>query len=1041
MNKIIRRGVLIALAAVIIVALFAIFRTVSGHTRQIQLDTSGAMVSLAQNGDTIVFNPDGTYIIQGDVEIQGVTFTYETQGSYSVLDGKLVFNESAPLISVNSKFGSFELSGDIHTEIIDDALIVQLEASNESSTFELAYFTLGKEEADHLGVVGITAGSWEDNPNAENTENKEEETPVKDPPKLDAEGALLTIESAGNRIAFFPDNTFRLLAQFSQSDGGLSLTFDYSLEDRYEVKDGKLILPKETTGLLNSDFMASYGYTDVETPTKCSAEIVDGLLELHFVIQVDGGEKEVAVFKIGKEDAEKLGITGVEGATVVEEKKDPPAPTSSDNAPAQPSVASDAKPLSFSSGEYTITFYSNGQYKESGTVYAGGATVSVTVTDTYTIDENGTLSIRSGNQVSCYASMGGYDVSFGAPNNTACSGNSGGYTISFHVPANGQTYHVGTVTLSADDVKRIQENFGLEGDKPEPTPEPSPSPDDPSAENIQLNSEAGITLTFYPDSNTFDVTGKTVLGGMELASYSLTAPGTYSTVDNTLTLNPATLKITALHDMAKPLEGETEISFSVEKSDDNTLQIILPIGDPPVSYSMTSDQAKKIGIDLDTYPESSDVPSDPYTPDDSKTVIAFIKDYGAFTISGAGKFVVSGMEADLSFNTADTYTVAADGSVTAANTADALAYTITMFGQAQDATATPETTIVKDGDSYKVTLIANVSGQTITLCEGTVKAEDVITEETPASPYTPDDSKTVITFMKDYGAFTISGAGKFVVSGMEADLTFTAADTYSVADDGTVTAANTADAISYTVTMFGQSSEAKTTPTTVIVKDGDSYKVTLTANVNGQTITLCSGVVSSNDVIKAVEETPAVNYSSTSQTIHFDKSSKSYTASGGGTMSTMGMDIPITFSITDAFSVSADESISAANTSGSLNYTALGSPGTADPVTTISKSGEAYHITIQALINGQSITLLDQNVSREDVIAEDTAQPLSLQSTPKHNAAVKDLDIVPSLRDDASKEELTDAPLAPSNDEATQALEAPADSKSDEKESVETPTT
>ena len=115
MNKKIRRGVLIALAAVIIVALFAIFRTVSGHTRQIQLDTSGAMVSLTQNGDTIVFNPDGTYIIQGDVEIQGVTFTYETQGSYSVLDGKLVFNESAPLISVNSKFGSFELSGDIHT--------------------------------------------------------------------------------------------------------------------------------------------------------------------------------------------------------------------------------------------------------------------------------------------------------------------------------------------------------------------------------------------------------------------------------------------------------------------------------------------------------------------------------------------------------------------------------------------------------------------------------------------------------------------------------------------------------------------------------------------------------------------------------------------------------------------------------------------------------------------------------------------------------------------------------------------------------------
>ena len=603
MNTKSHRRFLIALAAVAFAAVVAIIHAVSGHTGQMPPDTSGALVSLTQNGDTIVFNPDGTYIIQGDVEIQGVTFTYETQGTYSVVDGMLVFNESAPPVSVNSKFGSFELSGDIHTEVIDGVLIVQLEASNESSTFELAHFTLGKEEADHLGVDGVIAISWEDEPG---TENKEEEAPVKDLPKPEINGALLTIDSTGNKIAFFPDGRFRLLVHFSQNGDGLSLTFDYSLEEQYKVKDGKLILPNETTGLLNSDFMASYGYTDVETPTKCSAEIVDGLLEVHFVIQADGGEIEAAVFKIGKEDAEKLGINGVEGATVVEEKKVSPVPTSSYNAPAQPSVAGSAKPLSFSSGRYTITFYSNGQYKETGTVYAGGAAVRVTVTDTYTIDKKGTLSIRSGNQVSCYASMGGYDVSFGAPNNTSVSGNSGGYTISFHVPANGQTYHVGTVTLSANDVKRVQENFGLKDEKPEPEPEPGPqpgpSPDDPDAEVIQLTSEAGIILTFYPSSSTFDLTGKTVLGGTELASYSLTAPGTYSTTGNTLSLNPAALKITALHDMAKPLEGETEIAFSVEKSGDNTLQIILPIGDPPVSYSMTNDQAKKIGINLDTYP-------------------------------------------------------------------------------------------------------------------------------------------------------------------------------------------------------------------------------------------------------------------------------------------------------------------------------------------------------------------------------------------------------------------------------------------------------
>ena len=43
---------------------------------------------------------------------------------------------------------------------------------------------------------------------------------------------------------------------------------------------------------------------------------------------------------------------------------------------------------------------------------------------------------------------------------------------------------------------------------------------------------------------------------------------------------------------------------------------------------------------------------------------------------------------------------------------NALRYTVTLFGQSQEATAKPETDITKDGDNYKVTVKTTVNGQT-----------------------------------------------------------------------------------------------------------------------------------------------------------------------------------------------------------------------------------------------------------------------------------------------------------------------------------------
>ena len=613
MKKVKTRKLMIggAILAAIIVAV-AVIGFILSNKKLPELDTSGALLTVTQNGDTIVFYPDATYAIQGDVEIQGIVFQYEVKSTYKVENGILVLEDPAPTVSVNSKFGAFEVPGDIYSAIEEGVLVIHLEGSNETSTFELAHFTLGKEQAEKIKVKGVTADSWEDGAET----RKETEEIKKEDVVLDEEGALLSVESAGNKIAFFPDNTFRFVGALTQSGNGLTVDYTIEIKDTYSVKDGKLILPESLTCIWNAELFAEYGKTDVEGPGRCTADILDGLLELHFYGTTAGGELEIARFLIGKEDAEKIGVKGVSGDTVKEEKKteeengNTNANEGTNNAPAQPSISEGAKPISFSSGGYTITFYSNGQYKESGGVNAGGHWVNVNVTDTYTIDNSGDLTIDTKGQVSCYTSFQGQTLSFGAPNNTSCTPQDGGYLISFDVFANGQTYHVGSVSLTADDVKRIQENFGLEGEEPtpepeEPTPEPeepTPDPEVPDENNvIKLTNDSGMNLSLKLDDKSYDVSGKTVFSGIELAEYSLVNPAGYSTENNTLSFEPATLKITELNPLASGMGGEYPIQITVAKGENDSLILTLPIGDPFITYSLTKEQAESLTLNMRKY--------------------------------------------------------------------------------------------------------------------------------------------------------------------------------------------------------------------------------------------------------------------------------------------------------------------------------------------------------------------------------------------------------------------------------------------------------
>ena len=284
-------------------------------------------------------------------------------------------------------------------------------------------------------------------------------------------------------------------------------------------------------------------------------------------------------------------------------------------------------------------------------VYTGDASVKVKVTDTYSVDKKGSLSLDTGNEVSCYASMNGYEIGFGAPNSTVCSAESGAYSITFRVYANDQYYNVGSVKLSADDVKRIAENYGLEGETPEPeptptpTPTPSPEPEQPAdGTPFTLRSDAGIELTFYPETKQFDIGGKSVLGKIELAAYSLEAPGTYSVSDGVLSFSPANLKVTALHDLAKSSEGTFELCPEAAQSASGAWTVTLPIGDPQVKYTLTAQQAEQIGLPAGQGEDEPSSPSDPgswfdYIPD-IREIGAALWNFITSAISEAGKIFV-----------------------------------------------------------------------------------------------------------------------------------------------------------------------------------------------------------------------------------------------------------------------------------------------------------------------------------------------------------------------------------------------------------------
>ncbi len=116
------------------------------------IQASDAAVTIMRDSQTIVFQPENNYELQGTTQISGFAFNFEGQGMYQIQDRQLSFPDEHPVISVTSTLGSFDMEGTLTVSCKQGVWHIHLEASNETQTFQLIEIDLTTEEATALGL-------------------------------------------------------------------------------------------------------------------------------------------------------------------------------------------------------------------------------------------------------------------------------------------------------------------------------------------------------------------------------------------------------------------------------------------------------------------------------------------------------------------------------------------------------------------------------------------------------------------------------------------------------------------------------------------------------------------------------------------------------------------------------------------------------------------------------------------------------------------------------------------------------------------------
>jgi hypothetical protein len=153
MKKSIKVILIIALVLLIVgVGVWVLIRHLSQAPELTPIQKSDVAVTVERDNQTIVFQPENQYELQGKTTISGFAFNFQGQGVYQIQERQLSFPEEHPVISVASALGGFDMEGVLTASCQQGIWHIHLEASNETDTFQLIELDLTAEEAAALGL-------------------------------------------------------------------------------------------------------------------------------------------------------------------------------------------------------------------------------------------------------------------------------------------------------------------------------------------------------------------------------------------------------------------------------------------------------------------------------------------------------------------------------------------------------------------------------------------------------------------------------------------------------------------------------------------------------------------------------------------------------------------------------------------------------------------------------------------------------------------------------------------------------------------------
>lgn len=313
--------------------------TLSAKNAEVNLLDGTETLGLSQGGQQFGFYPGGTYKAAGFLILENETYSYETSGTYQVKNGKLTFTESKPVeVTVQDKEEEWESA--VSSVIYQSNWTVTLTGTDkDGKTYTLAQYDLGKEEAEQLGVKGVTEVEKKETTFFDVEENNSDLSSLlsglsmedlaammgmssfassgteKQVEQYDTSGALVAVEQQGITLAFYQDGTYTLSGTATYEGQKISL----SQKDTYTVKDNNLVFANASPAVVSADMLKQYGMDNMSVNTAHNCINKNGTLTVNIVFSIPSyGNQTLGSYTISATDAAKLGVTGASSS-----KKDP----------------------------------------------------------------------------------------------------------------------------------------------------------------------------------------------------------------------------------------------------------------------------------------------------------------------------------------------------------------------------------------------------------------------------------------------------------------------------------------------------------------------------------------------------------------------------------------------------------------------------------------------------------------------------------------------------------------------------------------------